>query len=125
MNHFVRRGATPYMNYWSNRIGRVLLLLAAVLPLGAVAGKDVSPDLVRHGEQMYLINCSRCHGVHMVNPVGYTFDLRRFPPNQRERFFRSVSKGKGNMPAWGDLLKPDQIEALWAYVKTEGAKQRQ
>jgi mono/diheme cytochrome c family protein len=107
-----------------NRIGRALLFLVVALPLGAVAGDDFPPDLVRHGEQMYLINCSRCHGVHLINPVGYTFDLRRFPPNQRERFFHSVSKGKGNMPAWGDLLKPDQIEALWAYVKTEGAKQR-
>lgn len=108
----------------SDRIARVLLFVAVVLPLGAVAGDDFPPGLVRHGEQMYLINCSRCHGVHLINPVGYTFDLRRFPPNQRERFFHSVSKGKGNMPAWGDLLKRDQIEALWAYVKTEGAKQR-
>jgi hypothetical protein len=21
-----------------------------------------------------------------------------------------------NMPPWGDLLKPDDVEALWAYV---------
>ncbi|OGI67088.1 MAG: hypothetical protein A2W18_06735 [Candidatus Muproteobacteria bacterium RBG_16_60_9] len=72
-----------------------------------------------------MINCSRCHGVRLVNPAGYTFDLRRFPPDQRERFSQSVANGKGNMPAWGDLLKLDQIDALWAYVKTEGANQRQ
>jgi mono/diheme cytochrome c family protein len=27
-----------------------------------------------------------------------------------------VTKGKNSMPAWGDLLKPVEIEALWAYV---------
>jgi len=24
------------------------------------------------------------------------------------------------MPPWGDLLKPDEIDALWAYVATGG-----
>jgi mono/diheme cytochrome c family protein len=27
-----------------------------------------------------------------------------------------VTNGKSQMPAWGDLLKGDDIEALWAYV---------
>src|SRR2546427_12930616 len=47
-------------------------------------------------------------------------DLRKFPRDQRERILTSVSKGKNSMPPWGDLLKPDEIEALWAYVATGG-----
>jgi len=109
----------------SNPIFSILLFLAAVPPINAAADENFPPELVRRGEQTYLINCSRCHGVRLVNPAGYTFDLRRFPPDQRERFSQSVANGKGNMPAWGDLLKLDQIDALWAYVKTEGANQRQ
>ena len=62
------------------------------------------------------------NGIGLVNPVGYTFDLRRFPADDRERFFHSVMKGKGNMPAWGDLLKEDQVQALWAYVQTQMKK---
>jgi mono/diheme cytochrome c family protein len=27
-----------------------------------------------------------------------------------------VAKGKNNMPPWGEVLQPDDIEALWAYV---------
>jgi hypothetical protein len=27
-----------------------------------------------------------------------------------------VANGKRNMPAWDDVLDPEQIEALWAYV---------
>jgi mono/diheme cytochrome c family protein len=44
------------------------------------------------------------------------FDLRKFPPNQRERFLSSVTRGKNQMPPWGDALSSDQLDALWAYV---------
>jgi mono/diheme cytochrome c family protein len=27
-----------------------------------------------------------------------------------------VTRGKNQMPPWGDLLKPQEVEALWAYV---------
>jgi mono/diheme cytochrome c family protein len=26
--------------------------------------------------------------------------------------------GKRNMPPWDDVLKPDDVDALWAYVST-------
>ena len=44
-----------------------------------------------------------------------SFDLRTFPPQQYTRFANSVDKGKNNMPPWGDLLQPADVEALWAY----------
>ncbi len=47
---------------------------------------------------------------------GGSFDLRTFPPDQHARFVNSVTKGKNNMPPWGDLFPADDIEALWAYV---------
>ena len=33
-----------------------------------------------------------------------------------ERFVNSVTKGKNQMPPWGGLLKPEEIEALWLYI---------
>ena len=75
----------------------------------AWSDEEFPPEQVKRGEQTYAINCSRCHGFRLVNPGGHTFDLRRFPAGQRERFFKSVTNGKGNMPPWGDLLKPEQI----------------
>ena len=44
------------------------------------------------------------------------FDLRKFPPGQRERFVTSVTRGNNQMPPWGDFFKPDQLDAQWAYV---------
>ena len=47
---------------------------------------------------------------------GAAFNLRKFPPDQKERFVSSVTKGKNQMPPWGDFFKPNQIDELWAYV---------
>ena len=47
-------------------------------------------------------------------------DLRKCRRDQRKRFITSVSKGNNAMPPWGDVLKPDEIEALWAYMATVG-----
>jgi len=51
----------------------------------------------------------------MADPQG-AFDLRKFPHEDKARFVTSVTRGKQNMPPWGDLLKPEDIDALWAYV---------
>lgn len=69
------------------------------------------------GAEIYARNCSACHGARMLDPQG-AFDLRKFPIDQRERFVTSVSKGKNAMPPWGDVLKAEEIEALWLYVTT-------
>jgi mono/diheme cytochrome c family protein len=34
-----------------------------------------------------------------------------------------VLKGKGDMPAWGDILLEEEIDALWRYVATRGGKE--
>ena len=70
---------------------------------------------IAQGAALYAENCSPCHGAHMDDPNG-AFDLRTFPPDQHDRFVNSVTHGKNSMPPWGGLLKPEEIEALWAYV---------
>ena len=40
----------------------------------------------------------------------------KFPPDQRERFNTSVSRGKNQMPPWGDMPAPGDLDGLWAYV---------
>ena len=56
----------------------------------------------------------------MLNP-GLAFDLRNFPNNDRQRFISPVQNGtpKG-MPPWKDLLSAQDIETLWANVKSGG-----
>ena len=60
----------------------------------------------------------RRHGTRMRNPQ-WAIDLREFPRDAHARFVDAVTYGKRNMPPWDDVLDPEEIEALWAYV-TEG-----
>lgn len=102
-------------------IGCVLALTGATAVTQKSKQEDFPPEQIRKGAAIFSRNCSSCHGAHMADPEG-AFDLRTFPHDQHERFVNSVTKGKNSMPAWGDLLKPEEIEALWAYV-VAGEKQ--
>jgi mono/diheme cytochrome c family protein len=98
----------------------VLLVLAISHPLLggptlAQQSQSFPPEQIRSGAELFERNCSPCHGPRMQDPEG-AFDLRTFPPDQHGRFVNSVSNGKNSMPPWSGLLKPEEIEALWAYV---------
>jgi mono/diheme cytochrome c family protein len=81
----------------------------------AVAQEAFPPGVIKTGADIYARNCSPCHGSRMLEPQG-AFDLREFPHDAHERFVSSVTRGKNQMPPWGGLLKPTDVEALWAYV---------
>jgi mono/diheme cytochrome c family protein len=87
----------------------------AALALACCPAFGQDRQQVAIGADIYSRNCSPCHGTRMLDPQG-AFDLRKFPREQRERFVDSVTKGKNQMPPWGGLLKPEEIEALWLYV---------
>lgn len=59
----------------------------------------------------------------MVNAGVTSYDLRRFPVDQPDRFIASVTSGKGNMPSFKDALLPEQVAQLWAYVGSRGGKE--
>lgn len=89
--------------------------LVLVAASAAAAAQDTGSEAAEAGRKLYVSSCTRCHGINLVtNGIG--FDLRTFPSNDKERFVRSVTQGKGAMPAWGATLKPEQIDLLWAYI---------
>jgi len=98
----------------------VALCCATAAAQGKDQDQSFPPQQIASGAEIFARNCSPCHGPRMQDPES-AFDLRKFPPTEHERFVRSVKSGKNQMPPWGDLLKSDEIEALWAYV-TMGEK---
>jgi cytochrome c6 len=80
-------------------------------------------DDIAAGSVQYNRTCAQCHGRNMVNSGTTSYDLRRFPVDQVDRFLLSVNKGKGNMPSFETALTPDQIKVLWAYVGSRGGKE--
>ena len=98
------------------RIAGIAAAFACALAAAQSAdGPQFTPAQIRQGLQIYGQNCAPCHGARMLDGQA-AFDLRQFPPGEKTRFIISVTKGKNQMPPWGDLFKQDEIEALWAYV---------
>jgi cytochrome c6 len=56
----------------------------------------------------------------MVNSGTTVYDLRRFPEDQPERFYQSLTRGKGNMPSFEGAITREQMEMLWSYVRNRG-----
>jgi mono/diheme cytochrome c family protein len=101
-------------------LGIKVLGLSLVLACTSAEAQDPQSgqfprEQIDKGAEVYSTYCVPCHGAGMDYPGG-SFDLRTFPPRQYARFENSVTKGKNNMPPWGDVLQPGDLEALWAYV---------
>lgn len=112
--------------------GIVAIVLVATIPAWRPASaaeavlivvaqsEQADADKVARGKALYAHNCSHCHGFNMVSPGTVAPDLRQLP-DDNARFVRTVTGGKnGRMPPWGDLLSREDIDDLWAYVKTGG-----
>jgi mono/diheme cytochrome c family protein len=94
------------------------ILLVALLCESAAAEDgeaQFSSEQITRGAALFARHCATCHGTRMRNPQ-WAVNLRDFPRNAHGRFVDSVTNGKRNMPSWEDVLHPDEIEALWAYV---------
>lgn len=102
-------------------IGGFALAFACATAAAQNPQEPFTPEQIKKGAGIYAQNCSPCHGARMADPDS-AFDLRTFPPDQKNRFVNSVTKGKNSMPPWGDLFKSEDVEALWAYVMA-GEKQ--
>lgn len=98
------------------------MLLGGAINTAIASGASIEPSnlLSKEGREVYDAFCIRCHGPKMVNPGTITYDLRKFPHDQKDRFINSVTKGKRQMPPWGHILSKEEIESIWAYVLTKG-----
>ena len=100
-------------------LGLVLACASAVAQDPGV--KPFTPEQIKKGAAVYASHCESCHGVRMIGPP-WAIDLKTFPRDKPARFAEAVTNGLRTMPPWGDLIKPDEVEALWAYV-VAGEKQ--
>jgi len=111
---------------WPARAARLpAALLGAAWSLVIAQGAErFSSDEIERGHAQFERTCAQCHGRNMVNSGATSYDLRRFPTDDPDRFFASVTNGKGNMPSFRDALSSEQIRLLWAYVGSRGGKER-
>ena len=99
-----------------------LALACASAAAQDAGGKPLAAGQIGKGAALYETHCQTCHGPRLANPE-WAKDLRKFPRDDHARFVDTVRNGVRNMPPWADVLKTDDIEALWAYVVAgEGKK---
>jgi len=80
------------------------------------------------GWRQYSVNCARCHGQDVLpNPVAANLLISLAPGGPIDspaKFEQVVSNGRTDrgMPAFKDVLSPEQIQAIYAYVKGRADK---
>lgn len=76
---------------------------------------------------LFKEKCARCHGEdgrgetvigQMVGAPDFTDESWWNEEKNERRFVRSITEGRGDMPAFGKKLPRPDIKALAAYVKT-------
>lgn len=89
----------------------------------AIAGKGNADS----GKKIYEQNCATCHGVKGKGDTPIAASLNPKPRNFVEAKFKygsddaslhkTISNGKGPMPPWKAILKPQQIDDVIAYIR--------
>ena len=80
-------------------------------------------------EKLYKAKCAACHGADGKGETatGKALKVRDFASEEvrkmsDEDLNEVIAKGKNKMPAYGKSLKPEQIKALFEYVRSFGKK---
>jgi mono/diheme cytochrome c family protein len=100
------------------RISKLLALLAAAAPAAYAQQADLADNQLR-GRQVFAQSCGVCHlqpslGVKTYGPV-----LNKATTAGNDEVMRAfIVNGTERMPAFKYYLKPAEIDAIIAYVRT-------
>lgn len=95
---------------------------------GAAGGAAKVSKLEYEGWRQYSVHCARCHGQDALpNPVAANLLVSLGPGgpiDSPEKFAAVVTAGRPErgMPAFKGVLTPDQINAIYAYLKGRAEK---
>jgi quinohemoprotein ethanol dehydrogenase len=87
-----------------------------------------SDALAQKGEPIFFTNCAVCHGARGEFPISSYPDLHRLTPETHAAFDSIVLGGKlkdAGMSSFADLLEPEDVTAIHAYLLREQRKLRQ
>jgi quinohemoprotein ethanol dehydrogenase len=90
--------------------------LAPAPPIPDPPPLRASEDVVQRGAELYAKTCAQCHGQQATGGVK---DLRFMTRETHAAFNDIVLKGtrtEKGMASFANLLKPDEVEAIHAYV---------
>jgi mono/diheme cytochrome c family protein len=106
-----------------NRQAIALALAAAAtaftFPAAAQQAGDNLNDTQRHGRQLLAQNCGVCHLVIVRGTKTYGPPLTKAAAAGSDELARAfITNGSARMPAFKHHLKPAEVDALIAYIRT-------
>jgi mono/diheme cytochrome c family protein len=111
-----------------NSVSLLLVLLSGLAPrVGAQEGAAVSAA-ENEGWRQYSVQCARCHGQDALpNPVAANLLVSVAPGGptaDKATFTKVVLEGRVDrgMPAFKETMTPEQVDAVYAYVKGRADK---
>ncbi|CAM3618870.1 c-type cytochrome [Marinicrinis lubricantis] len=99
-----------------------LLLFAAGCSNEGGTGYDIDQDqdLYEEAVQVYKQSCIQCHGTDLEGRVGDRSNLTQVGSSlSKEQIMDAIKQGPKIMPAFEELLTPEEIEALAEWLKTK------
>lgn len=107
-------------SFWRTSTGAVVAGLILVLGAGAAGAQNDTDDpaLFDAGQAVFEQSCADCHGADGTGSVAGRplVDIALQQPD-RSVHVDSVTNGKGGMPAFGDILTAEEIDAAVTYVR--------
>lgn len=101
--------------------------VVAILGLSLVLGRPARADDA--SAALYKSKCAGCHGPDGAGQTsaGKALKVGDFHDPEVQKMSDAdlttvLSMGKGKMPAYGKMLKPEEIKGLVAYVRELGGK---
>ena len=99
------------------RNGILALVVSGSLAATIASASAQDAAAIEAGEALYEEHCQSCHG-EKLRSTGAIPDLRELGANERAKFNTMVMEGRGQMPAWQGIVSPEQLDQLWAYVRS-------
>ena len=96
---------------------KIFLASSAACVVLSACTDALAQDRVQAGEEVYEEHCATCHGAKLRS-TGAIPDLKQQKADGRARFDQMVMAGRGQMPAWQGIIGPDELDQLWAYVRS-------
>ena len=102
----------------THRLSTLLLALAAATPAAQAQPSDLNETQL-HGRQVFAQSCGICHLQPSLGVKTYGPSLNKATAAGSDEVMRAfIVNGTDRMPAFKYYLKPAEIDAIIAYLKT-------
>ncbi|MFO7571978.1 MAG: c-type cytochrome [Gaiellaceae bacterium] len=90
--------------------------------VGAVAGTGITAEKPTDGKSIFVANCGACHTLSDAGTTGKVGPSLDDAKPTKETVTNLVTNGRGAMPAFGNSLDAQQIEAVAEYVASSAGR---